>query len=98
MINRDLQTVSVITFTTGVDSYGQTRTSQASTRNVEMAIYPYSHSNVNNPKFLEYELIALTKDNDIDYSNSLQFNNKKYDIKYIIKSARHNQLFLTEVK
>lgn len=98
MINREQQTVQVVTFSSGVDSYGQTRTTQSSTRDIKALVKTYSNQNVNNPKFNDCTLIALTKDSSVDVTNQIKISTDYYDILYIIPSSRYNQLFLREVK
>lgn len=98
MIRRDMQPVQVVVYGSGVDEYGQPRQTIQQTRVVDMFIRPYSNDVNGNPKFNDYELIALTEDRLVSEVNSVILNDKVYDVMYVIPSFRYNQLFLQEVK
>lgn len=98
MINRELEKVTVISFESGVDEYGQTRTQISGTKEVDMYIKTYSNQLIDNPKYNEIEYLALTKDKTITSANQIEYNNIKYDIIYVMPSARYNQLFLRKFK
>lgn len=53
--------------------------------------------NVNNPKYVDVDVIALTKDNTVTDSNQVMKDGIPYNIKWIIP-GKYNQLFLNEDK
>ena len=93
MINRELQPVEVLTYS-GVDSVGQRRQGEPTTRTVEMFFKVYSQSNVADPRYIDCDLIGLTKDFTITTSNVIKINEDKYSIKYILHSPRYLVVFM----
>lgn len=97
MINREWQDVSVVSFTTAVDAYGQPRKTTASTRTVKMVLHIYSQQNVQDIRFNEVTEIGLTTDNDITDANQIICGNVKYNVLYVIPSSRLNQILMRKV-
>lgn len=98
MIITDMKEVSVITFSNGVDSYGQKRKTQSSIKTVKMAIYPYSNMEVEDIRFREVTHIGLTKDTTITNANEIEEGSNKYLVTHTIPSNRYTQIFLKEKK
>lgn len=97
MINREWQTVKVITFATGLDEHGQIRQLGSSNVDEEMIVKPYNQSNSNNPIFLEVTLVALTKNHLINTENQIEIDNRRYNILYVIPSKKYSILMLKRV-
>lgn len=97
MLNREMRPVSVITFASGVDSYGQPRTVVSSTKTVDMVVKIYAQSNVQAPIFNEVEIIGITKDFTISEENQIQFDSKKYNVLHTIPSGKYLQVLMKKV-
>lgn len=93
MINRDYKPVEVLTYS-GVDSVGQRRQGKPTTKTVEMFYKTYSQSNVADPRYIDCDLIGLTKDFTINTSNVIKINNDRYNVKYTILSPRYLVVFM----
>lgn len=93
MINREMKPVEVLTYT-GVDSVGQKRMGEPTTREVEMFLKVYTQSNVADPRYIDCDLIGLTKDFTINTSNVIKVENDKYSIKYILNTPRYLVIYL----
>lgn len=99
MINREWQTVSVVSFTAGGDPYGQRRKTQESTRQVQMAIRIYNQQNVEDIRYNEVSDIGLTWDKEISDKNQIiTADGTHYDILYVIPSSRLYQVLMRKVK
>lgn len=94
MYNNEKQTVQVLTYTNELDDYGISRTDTPTTRDIEMYVKVYSQTNVENPKYVDIELIGLTEDNDLSTDNQLVVGGHTYNIKFITPSRRLNQVFM----
>lgn len=94
MINNEMQSVKVITFSAGVDDYGQTRQTVSSFRYVNMAVKLYSQNNASDPRFLNVEYVGLTADHTITTANQIEIGSKKYNIERTIPSGRYLQVLL----
>lgn len=98
MITKEMRTVSVLSYATTKDEYGQTRQGTASTRPVEMAVWIYTQKNVADPRYVEVDKIGLTKDKEINTKDRIQFDNLIYDVLYVIPSGRYYQVLMKQRK
>lgn len=96
--NRELKSVSVISFTTGTDAYGQKRTLGSTTRTVEMFVKVYSQSNVSDIRYNEVTNIGLTKDASITDKNQIVIDGATYNVLYVIPSGRLHQILMKKVQ
>ncbi len=96
MINNEMKSVEVLTYSE-VNSVGQKRMGEPTTKTVEMFIKIYSQSNVADPRYLDVDLIALSKDYEISTSNVIKVENDKYNVKFILKTPRYLVLYLKRV-
>lgn len=96
MINNEMKSVEVLTYSE-VNSVGQKRMGEPTTKTVEMFIKIYSQSNVADPRYLDVDLIALSKDYEISTSNVIKVENDKYNVKFILKTPRYLVLYLKKV-
>lgn len=95
MINREQKSVSVITFTSGTDAYGQVRKKGIdSTRTVEMYIKTYVQENVSDIRYVDVTDIGLTKDKLITDSNEIVDGEINYQVLYVIPSSRYYKILL----
>ena len=96
MINREKQSVSVITFTTGTDAYGQkNKKGIADTRTVDMYIKVYNQTPVDDIRYTDVTDIGLTTDKLITDSNEIiDENGAHYNILYAIPSSRYYQILM----
>lgn len=96
MINNEMKSVEVLTYNE-VNSVGQKRMGEPTTKTVDMFIKIYSQSNVADPRYLDVDLIALSKDYEISTSNVIKVENDKYNVKFILKTPRYLVLYLKKV-
>lgn len=96
MINNEMKSVEVLTYSE-VNSVGQKRMGEPTTKTVDMFIKIYSQSNVADPRYLDVDLIALSKDYEISTSNVIKVENDKYNVKFILKTPRYLVLYLKKV-
>lgn len=96
MINNEMKSVEVLTYSE-VNSVGQKRMGEPTTKTVDMFIKIYSQSNVADPRYLDVDLIALSKDYEISTSNVIKVENDKYNVKFILKTPRYLVLYLKRV-
>lgn len=96
MINNEKQSVSVITFTTGTDAYGQkNKNGIADTRTVEMYIKIYNQTPVDDIRYTDVTEIGLTTDKLITDNNQIvDAEGNKYNILYVIPSSRYYQILM----
>jgi len=93
MINNEYKPVEVLTYS-GVDSVGQRRMGEPTTKTVEMFYKTYSQTNVADPRYVDIDLIGLTKDYTITTSNVIKINEDKYSVKYTIFTPRYLVVFM----
>lgn len=96
MINNEMKSVEVLTYSE-VNNVGQKRMGEPTTKTVDMFIKIYSQSNVADPRYLDVDLIALSKDYEISTSNVIKVENDKYNVKFILKTPRYLVLYLKKV-
>jgi len=93
MINNEMKSVSLLTFDNSVDDYGQPRKGTSTSSTIEMCVKEYSQQNVDNPKYVDVELLGLTKA-EVGLENMIQIDTVKYDVLHVTKSKRYNEVFL----
>lgn len=93
MINNEMKEVEVLTYS-GVDSVGQKRMGEPTTRTVDMFFKIYSQTNVADPRYLDIDLIGLSKDYNITTSNVIKIEDNKYSVKYTITTPRYLVVFM----
>jgi len=92
LINREMKTVTLKSFSSSLDAYGQ-RTLSTSTSSIDMMIKERQQSNVDDPRYVEAEYIGLTKAN-VSTNNIINFDSKDYKVLYVTKTNRMNLVFL----
>lgn len=97
MINREMQLVTVVSFTAGTDEYGQKRNNGQTTRQVEMMVKVYTQNRVNDIRYVDVTNIGLTKDNNITDENQIIIGEDTFEVMYVIPSTRYNQILLKKV-
>lgn len=95
--NRELQPVSVVSFTTGTDAYGEKRKLGSTTRTVDMVVKIYSQTNVSDVRYCDITNIGLTYDASITDENQIIVNGATYDVLYVIPSGRLHQVLMKKV-
>lgn len=89
-----MKTVSVVSFATGTDSYGQRRTTVSSTRQVEMMVKDYQHTFPQDIRFAEVEKLGFTKDFTITDQNEIVVDSVQYLVKFVLPTKRYLKLYL----
>lgn len=93
MINNEMRTVSLLSYASTIDAYGQVRKGTSTSTNIEMMVKTYSQSNVDNPKYVDVELVGLTKAN-VSVENRIVIDTIKYDVLFVTKAKRYNEVML----
>ena len=95
--NRELQSVSVVSFTTGTNAYGEKRKLGSTTRTVDMVVKIYSQTNVSDVRYCDITNIGLTYDASITDENQIIVDGTTYDVLYVIPSGRLHQVLMKKV-
>lgn len=98
MINRDWQEATVTTLSGAVEyinEWGEPTVPPGQERTIQVYKKIYTQQNVNDPRYVDVDEIALTKDKDVTLSDVLAIAGKSYAVKYIVPSPRYNTLLLT---
>lgn len=96
LIQREWMWVKMLTYSDSLDEYGQQRQSEPTISNIKVIWKLNDQMNVNNPDYVDVDVILLTKDNSVSDSNQIMRGNDKYNIKKIIP-GKYNQIFLKRV-
>lgn len=96
MINNEMKQVEVLTYSE-VDSVGQKRMGEPTTRTVDMFFKIYSQTNVADPRYLDIDLIGLSKDYNITTSNVIKIEDNKYTVKHTLTTPRYLVVFMKKV-
>lgn len=101
MINREWQEVKVLTYSNEVDEYGQQRQGEPTEENVDMVCKIFSQVNVTDPRYIDIDVIGLTKNHTISDKNEIVISENPFDIpegtyivKYVIPTSRLYQILL----
>lgn len=97
IFNRELKPVSVVSFATGTDAYGQKRKQGSTTRTVEMYVKVYAQSNVSDVRYCDVTNIGLTYDTSITDENQIVIDGATYNVLYVIPSGRMYQILMKKV-
>ena len=95
--NRELKPVSVVSFATGTDAYGQKRKQGSTSRTVEMYVKVYAQSNVSDVRYCDVTNIGLTYDASITDENQIVIDGATYNVLYVIPSGRMYQILMKKV-
>ena len=96
-VNRELKPVSVVSFATGTDAYGQKRKQGSTTKTVEMVVKIYAQSNVSDVRYCDVTNIGLTYDTSITDENQIIIDGATYNVLYVIPSGRMYQILMKKV-
>lgn len=97
MINREFRLVSVVSFTPGLDEYGQQRKNGRSERIIDMVVKIYTQNSVSDIRYAEVNLLGLTKDRSINDTNQIIIDGSSYNVLYVIPSGKLTQVFMKKV-
>lgn len=97
MINREMRKVSLVSFTSGTDAYGQKRQLGSNSKEIEMMIKPYRQSNIDDVRYVDVTDIGLTYEKSIMDSNQIIDGEKTFQIMYVIPSNRLYQIMMKQV-
>lgn len=96
-ITRELQSATIKAYGPTTDTYGQLEKGTPTTRPVEVMVRIYSQQNVTDPRYVDVELVALTKDKGIVPGEVLSLAQGDYRIKYVIPTGRWTELMLAKL-
>jgi len=94
MINRESKIVQVVSYTNTLDEYGQSRKTGHTTRNTEMTCKIYMQNNTTDIRYVDVEMIGITKDTAITDANAIVIDNQLYNVLYVIPSNRYTQVLM----
>ena len=94
-ITRDLQSATIKANTTSVDRYGQIV--QGDSRTIDVAVKLYSQANVQDPRYVDVEMVGLTKDKNVKPGEVLTVAEGDFRVKYVIPSSRWQELLLVKL-
>lgn len=96
-ITREFQSATVKQYGLTVDAYGQLEQGTPVTRAADIAFKLYSQANVQDPRYVDVEMIGLTKDTSIAPGEVITFAQGDFRVKYVIRSNRWQQLMLVRL-
>jgi hypothetical protein len=94
-ITRELQSATIKTYGTAVDSYGQLTLSGQ--RTADIAYKVYAQQNVSDPRYVDVEAVGLTKDTSIVPGEVVSLAQGDFRVKYVIPSGRWYELMLVKL-
>lgn len=94
-IQRELQSATVKGYTMNVDAYGQLEAGLP--RSIELSVKLYSQQNVQDPRYVDVELVGLTKDKSIVPGEVISLAQGDYRVKYVVPTGRWTELMLVKL-
>ena len=102
-INRELQSVTVKgyahesaePYNLSVDTYGQLEA--GTPRSIKLAVKIYSQQNVQDPRYVDVEMVGLTKDTSIAPGEVVSLAQGDFRVKYVIPTGRWQEVLLTKL-
>lgn len=94
MNSRIPEIIKVRAFSDEIDDYGFKRKEAYEDRPIEAVVAIYSQKPVQDIRYNDCELIAITNDDNITDENEIIINDEAYQILHVIPSARKFQLLL----
>ena len=103
-IKRELQSVTIKAYAHEsaspydlvVDDYGQL-TYASTTRSARMAVKVYSQQNVQDPRYVDVEMVGLTQDKSIVPGEVISLAQGDYRVKYVIPTGRWQEILLAKI-
>lgn len=96
-IQRELQSATVKAYGLTVDAYGQLQRGTPTERTIEVAVKIYSQQNVQDPRYIDVEMVGLTRDTDIAPGEVISLAQGDYRVKYVVPTGRWQELLLTKL-
>ena len=94
---RELQTVTVKAYGLTVDDYGQLEQGTPVTRTVDMALKVFSQVNVQDPRYVDVDMIGLTKDTSIVPGEVISLASGDYRVRYVVPTGRWQEILLAKL-
>lgn len=76
MINRELKDITVKIYNAEKDEYGQKRQKGYTTRTIKGVVKLTNQMNIDNPKYVDIDLLVLTTDGDLSDKDTLEIDSK----------------------
>lgn len=92
VINRRWENIDLLSFE-GKDAYGQTKQGEPTRKPISVVWIDYKFANVNNPKYADVDVLCLTI-SDVDTTNMIERDGKRYNVLFTIPGVKYNQVFL----
>ena len=96
-ITRELQSATIKAYGLTTDSYGQLEQGTPETRTIDLTVKIYSQQNVQDPRYVDVELVGLTHDRSVVPGEVVSLAQGDYRVKYVIPSSRWIQLMLVKL-
>ena len=95
-ITRELQSATIKTYGTSVDAYGQLIQNET-TRTADIAFKVNMQQNVQDPRYVDVEMVGLTKDKSIVPGEVVSFAQGDFRVKYVVPTGRWQELLLAKL-
>lgn len=95
-ITRELQSATIKTYGTTTDAYGQLIQSET-TRTADIAFKVNMQQNVQDPRYVDVEMVGLTKDKSIVPGEVVSFAQGDFRVKYVVPTGRWQELLLAKL-
>lgn len=96
-IARELQSAIVKAYGTTVDEYGQLEQGTPVERATEIAVRRYSQQNVSDPRYVDIEMIGLTKDTSIVPGEVISLALGDFRVRYVVPSDFWQEILLAKI-
>ena len=96
-ITRELQRATLKDYGLSVDDYGQLEQGIPTQRYIDVTVKIYSQQNVQDPRYVDVELIGLTQDKDVTPGEVLTLASGDYRVKYVVPTGRWTELMLAKL-
>lgn len=97
MIHRELQSATVKSYGLTVDDYGQLEQKPPVTRTADIMVKISMQQNVQDPRYLDIEMVGLTKDTSIVPGEVISLAQGDYRVKYVVPTSRWQELLLAKL-
>ena len=96
-IQRELQSANVLVYGLSTDDYGQLEAGIPTQRTIQMAVKVYSQQNVQDPRYVDVEMVGLTQDKSIAPGEVVSLAQGDYRVKYVIPTGRWQEILLSKL-
>ena len=95
-ITRELQSATIKTYGSSVDDYG-VPVLDGNTRTADIAFKVYTQQSVQDPRYVDIEMVGLTKDTSIVPGEVISLAQGDYRVRYVLETTRWRELLLAKL-